>query len=181
MLRVWPPQLQKENVMTKKNTLSLTTLVLNTLVLTIVLAASLSASAQSEKSGSSKGLGGTWHVQVTLQNCATHASLGSFESILSFHQGGTMSGTTTNPAFAPGQRTSDYGVWSYSGDHTYSATSEAFLLFSAGPFPKGTQRLVQAIKVDGNEFNSVATVQFFDVNHVQVISGCAVATGTRFE
>src|SRR3954469_17731250 len=127
-----PPQLQKENVMTNQKTLSLATL-----VVTIVLATTLAASAQSERSGSSKGLGGTWHVQVTLQNCATHAALGSFESILSFHQGGTMSGTTTNPAFAPGQRTSDYGVWSYSGDHTYSATSEAFLLFSAGPFPKG--------------------------------------------
>jgi hypothetical protein len=162
--------------MTSKKAFSLATL-----VLTFVLATTLIASAQSEHSASSKRLGGTWHIQVTLQNCATHAAMGSFESILSFHEGGTLSGTTSNPGFAPGQRTSDYGVWSFKGDHTYSAASEAYLLFANGPFPKGTQRLVQAISVDGDTFTSVATVQFFDVNHVQVIAGCAVATGTRFE
>lgn len=163
--------------MTQKNTLSLATL-----LLTLVLATTLTAVGQSEHSGSAKGLGGTWHIQVQLQNCATHAPMGApFESILSFHQGGTMSGTTTNPAFAAGQRTSDYGVWSYNGSHTYNASSEAYILFAAGPFPKGTQRLVQAISVEGDEFTSVATVQFFDVNHVQVIGGCAVATGKRFE
>lgn len=162
--------------MTNKKAFSLATL-----VLTFLLAATLTSSAQSEHSASAKGLGGTWHVQVTLQNCATHAALATFESILSFHQGGTLTGTTSNPSFAAGQRTSDYGVWSSSGDHSYSATSEAYLLFAAGPFPKGTQRLVQAISVDGDTFTSVATVQFLDVNHVQVLGGCAVATGTRFE
>jgi len=105
----------------------------------------------------------------------------SFSSLLSFHEGGTMSGTTANPAFAAGQRTSDYGVWSFNGDHTYAAASEAFIIFPAGMFVKGTQRLVQAISVDRDEFTSAATVQFFDANNVPVVSGCAVATGQRFE
>jgi hypothetical protein len=164
----------------KKSTLKLVTL-----ALTIMLAASITASAQlerSEHSSSHKGLEGTWRVQVTLQNCATHAPLGpSFASLLSFHDGGTLTGTTTNPAFAAGQRTSDYGVWSEKNNHTYTAATEAFILAPGGPFARGTQRLVQAIRVNGDEFTSVATVQFFDANNVQYLSGCAVATGERFE
>lgn len=150
-------------------------------VLAVVFAISMTAAAQSAESGSSRGLSGTWRVQVALQNCATHVQMGPpFVSMLSFHRGGTLSGTTANPAFAPGQRTSDYGIWSSLEDGNYTAASEAYILFPAGPFVAGTQRIVQAISVNGDRFTSTATVQFMDVNHVQVLGACAVATGTRF-
>ena len=91
-----------------------------------------------------------------------------------------MTGTTANPGFAPGQRSNDFGVWSYVGDQNYSAASEAYILFTAGPFVAGTQRISQAVKVAGDQFTAWATVQFLDANHVQVRSACALAQGVRF-
>src|SRR5437899_1330943 len=168
--------------MNTKNVSILRSLAFCLATVVLMFASTLPASGQSEKSDSSNGLAGTWRVQVTLQNCTTHTPLAPpFSSLLSFHSGGTMSGTTSNPGFAAGQRTSDYGVWSFTGDHSYSAASEAYILFPAGPFVRGTQRIVQAISVDGDEFTSDATVQFFDVNHVQVLAACAFAAGQRFD
>jgi hypothetical protein len=155
---------------------------LASLALTFVVAATTISAAQSDNSSSGKGLSGTWRVTVQLQNCANQALIGGpFQSLLVFGSGGTMVGTTSNPGFAPGQRTSDLGTWSYGGSQTYTAASEAYLLFSAGPFVAGTQRISQAINLDGDHFASLASVQFFDVNHVQVRAVCAVAEGTRFE
>ncbi len=127
-------------------------------------------------------LAGTWKVQVSLQNCMTHAPLGPpFLSMLAFAGNGTLSGTTQNPAFAPGQRTSDYGIWKRTGRHTFTAASEAYILFPAGPFVRGTQRISQNISVQDNAFVSVANVEFFDVTNTTVLSACAVATATRFK
>lgn len=150
------------------------------LALTFVLAASTMAAAQSENSAI--GLTGTWRVTVQLQICATGAPLGPpFTSMLSFNRGGTMSGTTTNPVFAAGQRSSDLGVWEYKGRHTYTAASEAFINFSAGMFQAGTQRISQALSVEGDTFLSNAQVQFFNTSGAPLQSACAVAHGTRFE
>jgi hypothetical protein len=153
------------------------------LALTFVIATTTISAAQSENSGSGKGLAGTWRVTVQLQTCATPGvPLGSpFQSLLVFNTGGTMVGTTSNPGFAAGQRSDDLGAWSYSGSQTYTAASEAYILFASGPFVPGTQRIAQAISVDGDQFTSAATVQFFDANHVQYRAACAVAQGQRFE
>jgi hypothetical protein len=123
------------------------------LAFTFVVAASTMAAAQSENSG--KGLTGTWRVTVQLQICATGVPLGPpFSSMLSFNRGGTMSGTTTNPVFAAGQRSADLGVWEHQGRHTYTAVSEAFINFPAGMFQAGTQGISQALSVEGNTFLS---------------------------
>lgn len=152
-----------------------------TMALALLMLGCVLASAQSQSSNSGQGLAGTWRVQVSLYNCDTKAPLGPpFQSMLSFHNGGTLSGTTANPVFAPGQRTSDYGIWSYDGDQSYSAKSEAYILFAAGPFARGTQRITQTIKVNEDQFTSAASVQFFDANHVQVMAACAAAVGQRF-
>ena len=43
-------------------------------------------------SGSPEGLEGAWAVQVTLRDCVTNAALGApFNSLVSFHAGGTLS------------------------------------------------------------------------------------------
>jgi hypothetical protein len=77
----------------------------------------------------SHALKGTWLVEVQLRICATQAPLGApFYALLTFAGGGTMTGTTSSPQFAPGQRTGDFGVWSYCGRRTFSAVSEAFVL-----------------------------------------------------
>ena len=165
---------------TSKNTVSNHKLAL--MVFALLLAFTVAANAQSSQSTS--GLGGTWRVQVQLQNCATGQAIGPvFQSLLSFNDGGTMIGTTANPGFAPGQRSPDFGVWSYQGNQTYSAASEALIQFNSnpGPFLRGSQRIVQTIIVNGDTWAATATVQFFDTNHTMYLSACAVAAGTRFE
>jgi len=134
---------------------------------------------------------GTWLVTVTtLTDCQSRTPLGSFTALLTFAHDGTLTGTTTNPAFAIGQRSTDHGVWSRTNDpHGYHASSLALLHFTTAPnlpvtpgFQAGGQRLDQTITVtDDYHFTSDATVQFFDTTGRKYRDGCAVAAGRRFE
>ena len=138
-----------------------------------------------------RALIGTWHVKVQLYNCQTEAPIGNpFASLLTFNEGGTMTGSTTNPGFAVGQRGPDQGVWSHEGRRTYSAKTVAFLFFttpSSPPFNPGfqvgTQMLIQTIEFkDGSdEFTSEATTEFFDANDKSYRQGCASAVAQRLE
>ena len=139
---------------------------------------------------SGQGLGGTWSVKVTLTNCETGALIGNpFNSYLSFAGNGTMTENTSNPGFAVGQRGPGLGVWEHTGWRHYSAKSIAFILFTTPPAPPtnpgftmGTQTIAQTIKMTSpDEFSSDATISFADAGGNVYRSGCAVATGTRFE
>ena len=132
-------------------------------------------------------LEGTWWVQVTaLTDCVSHVPLMSFTALLTFAKGGTMTGTTANPAFAFGQRSADHGVWFRSrAAHGYRASSVALLLFGTSPnfpatpgFQAGSQRLSQAIDVtDPDHFTSEAVSEFFDGGGNKYREGCATAVG----
>ena len=95
-----------------------------------------------------------------------------------------MTGTTANSVFLPGQRSGDYGVWSQATGNSYSATEEAFVIFSGGPFTEGWQTISHSITPTngGNGFNDVASIQFYDVNGNPLLPapGCATAVGQRF-
>jgi hypothetical protein len=136
-------------------------------------------------------LQGTWRVEVGLVNCQTGAAMGpAFPSLLSFVAGGTMSEGTVNPAFGVGQRLDGFGIWKRTGRHTYNAKSVAFIAYTtpANPpmspgFTAGTQTITQTIKFeDGRDkFTSDAAIEFADSTGAVYRSGCAVATGQRFE
>lgn len=136
---------------------------------------------QAEMSQSHGGkLEGTWRVHVTQRNCQTGAELRTFPALLTFAEGGTLTGTTT--AFPPALRGSDYGVWNHNGGRGYGAVSEAFIFSPAGAWVS-TQRITQAIQVDrdGDSFTSDATVEFFDTLGNTTLTGCATAIATRME
>ena len=138
--------------------------------------------AQSKQSGT--GLVGTWWVQVTLYDCANpDQTKPPFVSLVAFARGGTMSETTANPAFQPGQRTSGYGSWKQLPGNNYTSIDLAFVVFTAGPFTQGTQRINHSITLadDGDQFDDDATVQFFDTSGTLLVSGCARAVGTRLQ
>jgi hypothetical protein len=129
---------------------------------------------------------GTWRVTVTQQVCGTGAPAGPpFQSLLTFAGGGALSGTTANTAFMPGQRSGDFGVWTHKKGHDYTAVDEAFIIFGAGPFTQGSQILNHSISLtdDGNRFDDVASVQFYDVNGNPLLPapGCAIAVGQRLQ
>jgi hypothetical protein len=138
-----------------------------------------------------RSLEGTWWVTVTaLSDCQSRVPLGTFAALLTFAPGGTMTGATTNPVFAPGQRGPDHGVWvRAAASRTYHASSAAFLLFTTAPnlpitpgFQAGSQRLDQTITLVGaDRFKSDATTQFFDTSGRKYREGCATAVAYRFE
>ena len=144
-----------------------------------------------QQSASGKSLVGTWRVTVQLYDCATEAPIGpTFASLITFNEGGTMAGSTTNPGFAVAQRGPDQGIWSRTAQGTFSAKSVALLYFTTPPnppfnpgFQAGTQELTQAIEFDqaSDQFKSDATTEFFDVNGNSYRKGCASAVAQRFE
>lgn len=146
--------------------------------------------ASATKKSASPTLVGTWRVTVQLYNCQTEALLGNpFASLLTFNEGGTMAGSTTNPGFAVAQRGPDQGVWNRVGQGTYSAKSAALLYFTTPPSPPlnpgfqaGTQTLTQMIRLDtgSDSFTSDATTEFFDITGQSYRQGCASAVAQRF-
>ena len=61
-------------------------------------------------------LTGAWSVQVTLRDCTTGAPIGPpINSLVTFHEGGTLSETAGGLGFAIGQRSPGHGIWSAEG------------------------------------------------------------------
>lgn len=158
------------------------------LVATLILAGAYflgsepNAKAQSEESHG--GLEGTWRVAVTQQDCQSRAPLGPpFQSLLTFARGGTMSGTTANTFFLPGQRSDDFGIWSQAKARDYNGFGEAFIIFTGGRFMQGSQTIRHSISLsaDADGFTDIASVQFYDAggNPLTPVPGCAVAIGQR--
>lgn len=148
------------------------------------------ASAQDRDRADQRTLEGTWSVRVTLADCTSGTPMVSFSALLTFAKGGTITGTTSNPGFAAGQRSPDHGVWfPEAAAHTYRASSVALVLFTTAPnlpmtpgIKAGSQRLDQTIVVtDPDQFTSDAVTQFFDAAGQKYRDGCATAIGRRFE
>ena len=153
----------------------------------LFVSAGFTVQARSEQKDSKKDIVGTWRMTVTLYHCATGAERPPFQSMLTFAEGGVLTGTTSNPAFQPGQRSPDHGIWSAENDHTYKFLSEAYILFGTEPnppapgFPQGVQRLTQTVDLNGNQLTTNGTAEFFDTQGNLVLGGCAKAVGERME
>jgi hypothetical protein len=142
-------------------------------------------------SASVRSIVGVWSVEVQSYVCGTNTPVGRpFSSVLTFNEGGTLTGATTNPAFALGQRGIDQGTWTYENESTYKAKDIAFLFFTSAPAPPsnpgfqaGSQILSETIALSENsdEFTSKATTEFFDVDGKSYRQGCATAAGKRLE
>lgn len=128
-------------------------------------------------------LEGTWQVRITPYVCATGVPLppaAEFDSLVSFASGGTMTETTSNPRFLPGQRSPGLGYWERSGRLSYETAFQAFVQFTGGNHTQGVQRVEQKIEfVDADHWNSTAVVEFSDVNGAPVSAGCMRAVGVR--
>jgi hypothetical protein len=162
-----------------------------TLAAALVIGSAVRARADDYRDSPTRSLEGTWRVHVTLlTDCVSRTPLLSFSALLTFAGGGTMTGTTTNPGFAVGQRSPDHGVWSRRrAPQTFKASSVALILFTTAPnfpatpgFQAGSQRLDQQIALtDPDHFTSDAVTTFFDAAGQQYRQGCATALGERFE
>jgi len=145
----------------------------------VLMGSSSLTTAAGAPTAESKGLEGTWRMQVTIRDCASGTALRTFPAFLTFAQGGTLTETTTG--FPPALRTPGHGIWSHLTDHTYSAVSEAFLFNPAGVWTS-KQRLTQFIEISGEyELKSTAINEIFDTNGNLIANGCATAVGSAME
>jgi hypothetical protein len=137
-------------------------------------------------------LNGAWEVLVGLVDCRSGAAMGPmFPSLLAFADGGTFVETTTNPAFAAGQREPGVGVWSRISPGVYQAKSEAFIQFTttANPpatpgFEAGIQTITQTIVFDSDpdHWTANAKVLFSDTTGATYRGPmCAKATAQRLQ
>jgi hypothetical protein len=151
--------------------------------LTSSLVATPFLNAQPEESAFHHSLEGAWWVTVTQYNCATGAKRPPFSSMLLFSRGGTLTETTSNPGFLPGQRSIGIGTWAREEHGTYSASDVAYIQFTGNGFTQGTQKLTHSITLDrdADSFTDEATVQFNDATGALILSGCASASATRLQ
>jgi len=159
-------------------------------------AASVRAGAQSDERAR---LVGTWGVKVTLRDCATGAPLGPpFNSLVTFHSGGTISESAASLAFAPGQRSPGHGTWARTHGHAYGQEMIALVLFDTAPNLPGTPTFDPTKPVSPGFFAGWLTVShtvrfttvdriasegtnsFYRTNGELYRSGCSTATGERF-
>lgn len=144
------------------------------------MASTHSAMGQSDRGA--RALEGTWLVQVSQQDCNSGEPVGRpFQSLLTFAQGGTMTETTSNPAFFPAVRTAGHGVWKHAGRQTYKASTTAFITLN-GALAR-IQTINQTIEVltEDSLRTTEASVTFYRPDGTVLASGCAAATGQRIE
>ena len=150
-------------------------------------------------SGSHEGLEGAWAVQVTLRDCATNAALGApFNSLVSFHDGGTLSESAGSLGFAAGQRTSGHGSWTREGGHTFLQRMIALIVFDTPAnlpgtpgfnpglpvspgFFAGWQTVTHTLRLNGDQATSAGTNEFYKADGTLYRTGCSTAIAQRFE
>ena len=124
-----------------------------------------------------RSITGTWQTVVTPRNCATGAPVApAFPGILTFNEGGTLTGTSTAVS-------SVYGVWERGEGHrNYSFAFLSLRYNSTGTFI-GTQKVRQTAELStiGNEFTTTGTVEILDANDNTIGTGCSTSIGTRFQ
>jgi hypothetical protein len=135
-------------------------------------------------------LEGSWIVSIQPVVCTTGADVPNVPpvtSYLTFAAGSTMTESTSNPAFAPGQRGSGHGYWERTGRTSYQFVMQAFVTAESGRYKPGHQRIEQTVEMHSkDDWTSTGPVQFFDVfdlasapGRTPYIQGCARATGLR--
>jgi hypothetical protein len=168
--------------------------------LAAVLLTTSGSNLNAASADSSNALVGVWSIQVTLRNCATGAPLGApINSLVSFHQGGTMTETPGGQAFAPGQRSDGHGLWSKKDGHTYRQTFIALLNFDTPPnlpgtptfdpsrpvspgFFAGWQTVTHTLQLDdADHVSSEGTNAFYRTDGTVYRTGCSTAVGERFK
>jgi hypothetical protein len=158
--------------------------------LAVAMATSSGGALRASQGSSWKDIQGVWLVQVTLRNCASGAPIGlPFSSLVTIHEGGTVSEATTGPAFAVGQRTPGHGTWETLGPRTYTQKMIALIAFDTPPnlpvtpgFFAGWAVVSQTAElVDHDHLSSSGTNTFHRTDGTVYRTGCSTATGTRFE
>jgi hypothetical protein len=137
---------------------------------------------------------------VTPRDCSSGAPLGpSFNSLVTFHHGGTLSESAGGTTFAPGQRSAGHGFWTRSRPDTYEQKFVAMVLSTTAPnlptmpafnaalpvspgFFAGSVVVTHTfVLTDADHATSSGTNVFLKADGTQYRSGCSTAVAQRFE
>jgi hypothetical protein len=145
---------------------------------------------QAKSESQARKLEGTWRVRITLRNCESGEPLFvdpqgnpiSFPALVTFARGGTLTSADSRLFRGPG-----HGIWRHTGDHTYSALTEAFEFNSSGGLAQ-VQRLTQVIEIGEDPDVFTANVKgeiFAPANYPNgnpnPLTTCATSVGRRME
>lgn len=144
-------------------------------------------------------LAGAWSIQVTLRDCTTGATLGPpINSLVTFHEGGTLSETAGGLGFAIGQRSPGHGIWWQNSRRTYRQKFIALLNFDTPAnlpgtpgfdptkpvspgFFAGWQTVTHTLELaDPNHATSEGTNAFYKTDGTVYRTGCSTAVAERF-
>ena len=151
--------------------------------------ASLLAAVQTPLSADGKTVEGVWIVQVQQRDCPTQQIRGTFYSLVTFVDGGTMYESPGGVAFAPGQRSSGHGKWTRLGDSTFRMHVVAQILFTTPPnlptspgFEAGWQTIDHVVTLsDPDHGTSTGGAEFYRSSGELYRTTCSTAVMTRFE
>jgi hypothetical protein len=151
--------------------------------------AALLAAAERPAAADGKTVEGVWIVQVQQRDCPTQQIRGTFYSLVTFVDGGTMYESPGGVAFAPGQRSSGHGKWTRLGDSTFRMHVVAQILFTTPPnlpvspgFEAGWQVIDHVVTLsDPDHGTSAGGAEFYRSNGELYRSTCSTAVMTRFE
>jgi hypothetical protein len=159
--------------------LALSFVLAGTMVLTTGLAIAGEAGQQPPNSQTKK-IQGAWVLRVSSYDCQTGAPLVTFQSVVAFAQGGTVTNVTTGSS--PALRSTGLGTWKKAGDHTFTAVTVAFLFSPVGAWT-ATQRIANTLEIgsDPDELTGTTAVEFFDTNGNLIMTACATVVGRRLD
>jgi hypothetical protein len=159
---------------------------LATALCTVLLCSTaLSIPANSDTSGvhANRSVEGVWMVTITPRNCVTGLPIpgAAFESLFTFHKGGTMSVWAQN-AVISFTRSPSHGLWIRDRGWSDYALSFIHLRYDGSGYFAGKQvaHATLALSESGDEFTTDSVNTFFDADGNPQGSGCANGIGTRF-
>ena len=156
-------------------------------IMAIVMTLAISQATVSAQESPERTLEGVWEVFVTPRNCATGEPIpaAAFESLQTFHQGGTMSmSIRNNTNVAAVVRTPFHGLWrkghgwsEYAFKVVHIRSNAATGAF-AGKQESGGNLVLSA---SGDEFTTDGYTIVYSVDGVPGPPNCSNSVGTRFK
>lgn len=124
------------------------------------------------------GITGTWNHVLTVRNCATGATIAVSNPMSSYLESGVA--IEMNPLPGAALRTPSLGIWKYLGNQQYELSIKYFRYNADGSFAGKTIIDSNITHLPDDTLSQVAVVRIFSPAGVQVASGCATLTSTRF-
>ena len=148
------------------------------LALAVSLAlAPVMAMAQQPPAGA-LGITGTWNHVLTVRNCATGAVIAVSNPMSAYLESGAA--IEMNPLPGAALRTPSLGTWRYLGNQRYELSIKYFRYNADGSFAGKTIIDSDITHLPNDTLAQVAVVRIFNAAGIQVASGCATLSSTRF-